>query len=34
VRTQTVAAAMLACGEQAEPGVHIIESEVVQDLGS
>jgi hypothetical protein len=34
VRTQTVAAAMLACGERSEPGVHIIESEVVQDLGS
>jgi len=34
VRTQTVAAAMLACGERGEPGVHIIESEVVQDLGS
>ena len=34
VRTQTVSAAMLACGERGEPGVHIIESEVVQDLGS
>jgi uncharacterized protein YbjT (DUF2867 family) len=34
VRTQTVAAAMLACGERGEPGVHIIESEVIQDLGS
>jgi uncharacterized protein YbjT (DUF2867 family) len=33
VRTQTVAAAMLACGERGEPGVHIIESEAVQDLG-
>ena len=34
VRTQTVAAAMLACGERGEPGAHIIESEVIQDLGS
>jgi uncharacterized protein YbjT (DUF2867 family) len=34
VRTQTVAAAMLACGERGEPGVHIIESELIQDLGS
>ncbi len=34
VRTRTVAAAMLACGEKGAPGVHIIESETIQDLGS
>ena len=34
IRTQTVAGAMLACGEKGDPGVHIIESETIQDLGS
>lgn len=34
VRTRTVAAAMLACGEKGAPGVHIVESETIQDLGS
>jgi len=34
VRTKTVAAAMLACGETGAPGVHIVESETIQDLGS
>lgn len=33
VPTEVVATAMLACAQKAEPGVHIIESEVVQDLG-
>jgi uncharacterized protein YbjT (DUF2867 family) len=34
VRTQTVAGAMLACGEKGDPGVHVIESETIQDLES
>ena len=34
VRTQTVAGAMLACAERSDPGVHIVESEVIQDLGA
>jgi hypothetical protein len=34
VRTQTVAGAMLACAERSDPGVHIVESEAVQDLGA
>lgn len=34
IRTRTVAAAMLACARQAEPGVHIIESETIQELGA
>jgi uncharacterized protein YbjT (DUF2867 family) len=34
VHTKTVAKAMLVCSERAEPGVHIVESDVVQDLGS
>jgi uncharacterized protein YbjT (DUF2867 family) len=34
VRTQTVAGAMLACGVTGDPGLHIVESETIQDLGS
>ena len=33
VHTKTVAQAMLACADQHAPGVHIIESDVVQELG-
>jgi uncharacterized protein YbjT (DUF2867 family) len=34
VRTRTVAGAMLACGEKGDPGVHVVESETIQDLGT
>jgi uncharacterized protein YbjT (DUF2867 family) len=34
VGTDTVARAMLACANRAEPGVHIVESEAIQDLGA
>lgn len=34
VPTETVARAMVACGEAREPGVHIVESEVIQELGA
>lgn len=34
VRTRTVAKAMLVCAERGEPGVHIIESDVIQELGA
>jgi uncharacterized protein YbjT (DUF2867 family) len=34
VHTKTVAKAMLVCSERAEPGVHVVESDVIQDLGS
>jgi uncharacterized protein YbjT (DUF2867 family) len=34
VHTKTVARAMLACADQHAPGVHIVESDVVQELGS
>ena len=34
VHTKTVARAMLACADQGAPGVHIVESDVVQKLGS
>jgi uncharacterized protein YbjT (DUF2867 family) len=34
VHTKTVARAMLACAEQAAPGVHIIESDAIQVLGA
>jgi uncharacterized protein YbjT (DUF2867 family) len=34
VRTRTVAGAMLACGERGDPGVHVVESETIQDLGT
>lgn len=33
VHTKTVAKAMLACADEAAPGVHIIESDVIQELG-
>jgi uncharacterized protein YbjT (DUF2867 family) len=33
VHTKTVAKAMLACAEQAAPGVHIVESDAIQELG-
>jgi uncharacterized protein YbjT (DUF2867 family) len=33
VNTKTVARAMLACAERATPGVHIVESDAVQDIG-
>jgi uncharacterized protein YbjT (DUF2867 family) len=33
VNTKTVAKAMLACAAQAAPGVHIVESDVIQGLG-
>jgi uncharacterized protein YbjT (DUF2867 family) len=33
VHTKTVARAMLVCAELAAPGVHIVESDVIQDLG-
>ena len=34
VGTDTVARAMLACANRAEPGVHIVESDAIQDLGA
>jgi uncharacterized protein YbjT (DUF2867 family) len=34
VHKKTVARAMLACADQHAPGVHIVESDVVQQLGS
>jgi uncharacterized protein YbjT (DUF2867 family) len=34
IHTKTVARAMLACAGQAIPGVHILESDAVQELGS
>ena len=34
VHTKTVAQAMLVCSERAEPGVHIVESDVIQDIGA
>lgn len=34
VSTETVARAMLACAETSEPGVHIVESDAIQDLGA
>jgi len=34
VRTQTVARAMLECAQRSQPGVHIVESDAVQDLGA
>lgn len=33
VHTKTVAKAMLACAEKAAPGVHIVESDAIQELG-
>jgi hypothetical protein len=34
VATETVAEAMLACAQKSEPGLHIVESDAIQDLGS
>ena len=34
VHTKKVAQAMLVCSERAAPGVHIVESDVIQDLGA
>ena len=34
VGTGTVAKAMLACAQRGDPGVHIIESDVIQELGT
>jgi uncharacterized protein YbjT (DUF2867 family) len=34
VRTRTVAGAMLACAERSDPGLHIVESEAIRDLGA
>lgn len=34
VPTETVASAMLACARNAEPGVHVVESEVIQELAA
>jgi len=33
IQTKTVARAMLACAEQAAPGLHILESDTVQEMG-
>jgi uncharacterized protein YbjT (DUF2867 family) len=34
VGTDTVARAMLACAQKGDPGVHIVESDAIQDLGA
>jgi uncharacterized protein YbjT (DUF2867 family) len=34
VHTKTVAKAMLVCAERAAPGIHIVESDAIQDLGA
>jgi len=34
VRTETVARAMLTCAERGAPGVHIVESDAIQELGA
>ena len=34
VPTKTLASAMLACAKAAEPGVHIVESDAILDLGA
>ena len=34
VRTETVAKAMLQCAKMSEPGVHIVQSDTIQDLGA
>lgn len=34
IATETVARAMVACALKAEPGVHVVESDAVQDLGA
>jgi hypothetical protein len=33
IHTKTVAHAMLVCAERAVPGVHILESDAIQELG-
>jgi hypothetical protein len=32
VHTKTVAKAMLVCAERAAPGIHVVESDAIQDL--
>ncbi|MCZ7594471.1 MAG: hypothetical protein M5U16_05795 [Hyphomicrobium sp.] len=34
IHTKTAARAMLVCAERAAPGVHIVESDAVQELGT
>ena len=34
VHTKTVATAMLVCAERAAPGVHIVESDAIEEIGS
>jgi uncharacterized protein YbjT (DUF2867 family) len=34
VHTKTVAKAMLVCADRAAPGIHIVESDVIQELGA
>jgi len=34
VRTETVAKAMLKCAQMSEPGVHIVPSDIIQDLAA
>jgi uncharacterized protein YbjT (DUF2867 family) len=34
VHTKTVAKAMLVCAERSAPGIHIVESDAIQELGS
>ena len=34
VHTKTVAKAMLVCAERDAPGIHIVESDVIQQLGA
>jgi len=34
VPTETVARAMLACAEKSEPGLHMVESDAIEDLGA
>jgi len=34
VRTETVAKAMLLCAQMSEPGVHVVQSDTIQDLGA
>jgi hypothetical protein len=34
VHTKTVAKAMLVCAARAAPGLHIIESDAIQELGA
>jgi hypothetical protein len=34
VSTEAVAKAMLVCAQRSEPGLHILESDAIQDLGT